>query len=605
MNALHSLLRKNTDGKNSKRQIPNAKNRRAAGADPFGFWSFGIWRSSRRQLGFGVWRFLLRSLVIAQWSLIISAPLIIPAQLGATEIKIEDATIADLNAAFKAGSLTAVKLTEIYLARIAAYDKQGPAINAVITLNPKALVEATALDAERKAGKVRGPLHGIPIILKDNYDTYDLPTTAGSQMLAGSIPPDDAYVVKKLREAGAIILAKVNLSEFAGGGGSMSGATDPAMIKAGTIPNGFSSMGLQTLNPHDLARGPSGSSGGTGAGIAAAFAQFGLGTDTGGSVRGPSSANGIVGLKPTHGLMSRDGIVPLALSFDTGGPMARSVYDIAVALSAMTGVDPADPATKKSKGKFEKDYTKFLKTGSLKGARIGVARDYAKVDPETERILEETIVTLKKLGAVIVDPVKFPDYVLQSRVSLSTVIRNAEFKAQIADYLKTLKPGYPKTLDDLVALSNDPKTGYHSPEKAYALKYSASVATELDDPVYLAAKNEGLAMVTSAITALFTKNQLDAIIYPTSPEPAGLIKPDDSDKGPADSITRFANQTGFPDLIVPAGMTKDGLPVTISFFGTAFTEPKLLGYGYDFEQATKARALPKTTPVLAADTISF
>jgi amidase len=521
----------------------------------------------------------------------------------ATEIKIEDATIADLNAAFKSGSLTAVKLTELYLARIAAYDKQGPAINTVITLNSKALVEAAALDAERKAGKVRGPLHGIPILLKDNFDTYDLPTTAGSQMLAGSIPPDDAYVVKKLRDGGAIILAKVNLSEFAGGGGSMSGATDKAEIKAGTVPNGFSSMGLQTLNPHDLSRVPSGSSGGTGAGIAAAFAQFGLGTDTGGSVRGPSSANGIVGLKPTHGLLSRDGIVPLALSFDTGGPMARSVYDIAVVLGIMTGVDPADAATKKSAGKFEKDYTKFLKAGALKGARIGVARDYAKVDPETDRILGETIVTLKQLGAVIVDPVKFPDYLLQSRVGISTVIRNAEFKAQIADYLKTLKPGFPKTLDDLVTLSNDPKTGYRSPEKAFALKYSASVALELNDPIYLAAKNEGLAMVTSAIQALFSGHQLDAIIYPTSPQPAELIKPDDSVV--PDSITRFANQTGFPDLIVPAGMTKDGLPVTISFFGPAFSEPKLLGYGYDFEQATHARAFPKTTPVLPGETISF
>src|SRR6202011_213791 len=192
------------------------------------------------------------------------------------------------------------------------------------------------------AGKVRGPLHGIPIVLKDNYDTFDLPTTAGSQMLEGSIPPKDAFVVKKLRDAGAIILAKVNLSEFAGSGGSVSGAPDPEFVKAGTVPNGFSSAGGQTRNPHDLARGPSGSSGGTGAAIAAAFAQFGLGTDTGASVRGPASANGIVGLKPTHGLLSRTGIVPLALSFDTGGPLARSVYDVAVALGVMTGVDPAD-----------------------------------------------------------------------------------------------------------------------------------------------------------------------------------------------------------------------------------------------------------------------
>lgn len=538
-------------------------------------------------------------------SLLLAAVLGLAAIAHATELKLEDATIADLNAAFKAGSLTAVKLTELYLARIAAYDKQGPAINTVITLNSKALVEASRLDAERKAGKIRGPLHGIPVILKDNYDTFDLPTTAGSQLLAGSVPPDDAYVVKKLRDAGAIILAKVNLSEFAGGGGSMSGATDPAMIKAGTIPNGFSSMGLQTRNPHDLTRGPAGSSGGTGAGIAASFAQLGMGTDTGGSIRGPSSANGIVGLKPTHGLLSRDGIVPLSLTFDTGGPMARSVYDVAVSLGVMTGVDSADAATQKSQGKFEKDYTKFLKIGSLKGARIGVARAYGKVDPETDRILAQSIATLKSLGAEVIDPVVFPDYLLQSRSGISTVIRNAEFKVQIEQYLKTLKAGFPKTLDDLVKMANDPKTKYHSPEKAYALKYSAEMALALDDPLYRAAKNEGLAMVTASITALFTKHKLDALIYPTSPEPASKIKPDQSDAGAPDSITRFANQTGFPDLIVPAGMTKNGLPVTISFLGTSFTEAKLLGYGYDFEQATHARTLPKHTPALPADTIAF
>ena len=213
---------------------------------------------------------------------------------GATTVDLAGATIADIDAAFDKGTLTSEKLVKMYLRRIAAYDKQGPAINAVITLNPKALETARALDKERKAKGPRSPLHGIPVILKDNYNTFDLPTTAGSQLLAGSVPAEDAYVVKKLRDAGAVIVAKVNLSEFAGSGGSVSGATDPEVLKAGAVPNGFSSMGLQTHNPHDLSRGPSGSSGGTGAGIAAWFAQFGLGTDTGGSVRGPSSANGIV-----------------------------------------------------------------------------------------------------------------------------------------------------------------------------------------------------------------------------------------------------------------------------------------------------------------------
>src|SRR4051812_1909370 len=230
----------------------------------------------------------------------------------AAQLNLETASILDLENAMAKGELSSEHLTQLYLERIAAYDKAGPKINAIITLNAKALEVAKALDAERKAGKVRSPIHGIPIVLKDNYDTYDLPTTAGSQLLEGSIPPDDAYVVKKLRDAGAIILAKMNLSEWAGGGGSTIGAS-PEIVKAGYIPNGFSSMGGQTRNPHDLTRGPSGSSGGTGAAIAASFAQFGMGTDTGGSVRGPSAANGIVGLKPTHGLLSRDGIVPLML----------------------------------------------------------------------------------------------------------------------------------------------------------------------------------------------------------------------------------------------------------------------------------------------------
>ena len=353
-----------------------------------------------------------------------------------------NATIADLQSAMKSGSLTSEKLTEIYLARIAAYDKQGPTINSVITLNPKALETAKALDAERKAGKIRGPLHGIPIVLKDNYDTFDLPTTAGSQLLEGSIPKQDAFVVKKLRAAGAVIIAKVNLSEFAGGGGSVGDATDPAIRKAGNVPNGFSSMGGQTRNPHMLERGPSGSSGGTGAAVASAFAQFGLGTDTAASVRGPSAACGIVGLKTTHGLLSRNGVVPLALSFDTVGPLARNVYDAAVALSVMTGVDPDDASTKKSVGHAEKDYTTDLHVGALKGARIGIARDFMGRNKEIDQVVESAIAALRAQGAVIVDPIVIPAAVLQARAGLYNTIRTAEFKAQIADYLKTIGPGH-------------------------------------------------------------------------------------------------------------------------------------------------------------------
>ena len=523
-----------------------------------------------------------------------------------SSVNIETANIADLQAAFADGSLTSVKLVRAYMKRIDAYDKQGPTINTVITFNSKALDEAKKCDAERKAGKSRGPLHGIPIVLKDNYNTFDMPTTAGSSMLKGNIPPDDAFVVKKLRAAGAIILAKVNMSEFASGGGSVGGAKDPAVLKAGAIPNGYSSMGGQTRNPHALDRGPSGSSGGTGAAIAAVFAQFGLGTDTASSVRGPSSVNGIVGLKPTTGLMSRDGIVPLSLSLDTGGPMARSVYDIAVALNVMAGVDAADAMTANSAGHVEKDYTAFLKKGALSRVRIGIARDFDGKDPAVDAVFSDALENLRKLGAVTID-FKYPSFMLEGRAGAFNTVMQSDFKAQIAEYLqKNTGPGYPKTLEDLVRIANDPASGYPSPEKAFALKYSASVALSLDDPVYLAAKKEGFAMVKAAVDAVMKKYQLDVIVYLSSPTgPAPIVPP--ANPRPTDPTAQafnISNMSGYPDLVVPAGMTTTGLPVTISFLGPEFSDGKLLGYGYEFEQATHALHLPKYTPALPSDIVS-
>jgi amidase len=520
-------------------------------------------------------------------------------------LDIGSATIADLNQAYATGKLTSEKVVAAYLKRIEAYDKRGPTINAVITLNPKALQTARALDAERKKGKIRGPLHGIPVVLKDNFDTFDMPTTAGSQLLEGSIPPDDAFVVKRLRDAGAIILAKVNMSEWAGGAG-VYGTNDPQLAKKGAVPNGFSSAGGQTRNPHDLSRGPAGSSGGTGAAIAAVFAQVGMGTDTGGSVRGPSSVNGLVGLKPTNGLLSRDGIVPLSLTFDTGGPIARSVYDLAVTLGTMTGVDAADALTQTSAGKFETDYTQFLKPGALQGARIGIARDFMGRNEETDRITEAAIATLKKLGAEVVDDVRYPKYLLDVRQTLLTTIMNADFKVQIGDYLATTGPKYPKSYADIVARSNDPATRYRSPEKAWGLQYNASITIDRTDPVYVAAKEHGLPLIKSAMSAVFDNYKLDAIVYPTSPEPATPINPPEGQRSAGGgSATAIANLTGFPDLIVPAGMTSDGLPVSISFFGPAYSEAKLIGYGYDFEQATKAYVLPRHTPALASDRLKY
>ena len=550
---------------------------------------------------------------------------LVAAPLRADSIDLATATIADLQAAMAKGTLTSEKLTQIYLARIAAYDQQGPNINVVIYANPAALETARALDAERKAGKVRGPLHGIPIVLKDNYNTFDMPTTAGCQLLAGSLPPADAFVVNKLREAGVVILAKVNLSEFAGGGsigaggglggrGRGAGGTPPAPPAPPTltsprhganIPGAQSSMGGLTVNPHDITKNVAGSSGGTGAGIAAVFAQFGLGSDTGGSIRLPCSANGITGLKPTRGLLSRSGIIPLALSFDTGGPMARSVYDVAVALGVMTGVDPSDPATYSSAGQLQKDYTQFLKIGSLKGARIGVARDFFGQNAETDRVMEESIAKLKALGATIIDPIKLPQPMMGARGGILTLMIESEFKAQIADYLATLKPGYPRNLAELAAKAADPESHYRSDSKRDGLKRNDENALALTDPVYLAAKNEGLDFVRATMSAVFLQNHLDALVYPTSPRPAqptGVTGGGGAGMGAAPS--GLANQTGWPDLIVPAGMTKEGLPVTISFMGVAYSEPKLLGYGYDFEQATHAIKLPKFTPALPADMIA-
>ncbi len=535
------------------------------------------------------------------------AALSAPQRASAATLDITTATIAELQAAYASGKLTSERVLDAYLARIAAYDKKGPNINAVILMNPRARAEAKALDKERKAGKVRGPLHGVPIVLKDNIDTFDMQTTAGSQLLKGSVPAKDAFVAKKLRDAGVIVVAKVNLSEFAGSGGSVSGAKEPEVLLAGAVPNGFSSMGLQTRNPHDPARGPAGSSGGTGAAIAAGFAQFGLGTDTGGSVRGPSSVNGIAGLKTTMGLVSRSGIVPLALTLDTAGPMARNVSDVAAALGVMAGVDPADPITQTSAGKSDTDYTKYLKRGALKGARIGIARDFLGKDANVDAVIASSIATLQSLGAVIVDPVKYPDYLLDAKGPVYNLLVASEFKAQLTDYLKTLKPGFPKTFDEIVAKANDPATGYKSPEKAYALTYTASLALDLTDPQYLTLRDQQIPAIRAGMDALFAKYKIDAILYPTSVRPAPLIVPSEPPKPAAstDSATNLANESGYPDLIVPAGMTPEGLPVTVSFFGPAFSEGKLIGYGYDFEQATQARRIPKSTPGLPTDKITY
>jgi amidase len=506
----------------------------------------------------------------------------------AATFDLTSASIADINAAFNAGALTSEKLTTLSLARISAYE---PKLHAVITLNPHALAEARALDAERKAKGPRSPLHGVPVVLKDNYDTADLPTTGGFYALKDSIPSQDATMVAQLRAAGAIILAKVNLSEFASGGA-------------------MSSLGGQSRNPHALDFSPAGSSGGTGVAIAAGYAPLGYGTDTGGSIRGPSTNNGIVGLKPTHGLTSRAGIIPLALSFDTGGPMARTVYDIAVSLNSTTGVDPRDPATKKSVNRSVPDYTKGLDAGALKGARIGVARDFFGQDAEVDTVIESALSAIKAAGATLID-VKYPDAILKIRGDLYNAIRRPEFKWQVQDYLATLKPGYPKTHAEILALSEkitSPTTAGFVPNNGrLALYRQEAKSAALTDPAYLAAVNHGLAFVRESLLGLFVSNQLDAIVYPTSPRrPQRIGEETPAGSGAAaNSPTNFANLSGFPDLIIPAGFTTSGLPIGISFFGPAFSEPRLLALGFAYEQATHARRTPVNTPPLPGEKFDY
>ena len=508
------------------------------------------------------------------------------------EVELTAATIEEVNTAIDAGELNSVELVELFLDRIDAYDKQGPAINAVLTLNPEALEQARALDEERARSGRRSPLHGIPVLLKDNMDTADLPTTAGSFLLQDSIPPDDAFIVQQLREAGAIILAKLNMSEFASGGA-------------------MNSLGGPTYNPHDTTRSPAGSSGGTGAAIAAGYAMMGLGTDTGGSVRGPSSANGIVGLKTTLGLLSRDGVVPLALSFDTVGPMARSVYDVAVSLGVMTGIDPADDSTIKSEGLYHTDYTQFLDADALDGAKIGVARVFMDSDPEVDWIIESALQTMRDAGAEVVD-IEIPGWLMDVRGRFYRAIRYREFRAQIEDYLATIGPEYPKTLDDIIKqsmrLTSRREDGAIPNPGRWNLMMSEDDSGELEDYEYIAVRDHALPLVQSVMAGIMRDNELDVIVYPTSTTRPGRVDPDPNPNGApggGGSPVTLANMSGFPDIIVPAGFTGMGLPITISFMGPAFSEPRLLGLGYAFEQLTKARRLPVYTPALEGEEISY
>ncbi len=474
--------------------------------------------------------------------------------LHAQPVEVAEASIADLQKALTEGRATSRELVQAYLNRIAAFDQQGPRLNAIITLNPNALAEADALDRERKARGPRGALHGIPIIVKDNYSTRDMPTTAGTLALAGFTPNADAFQVKKLREAGAILIAKSNLHELA------SGIT--------TVGSAFG----QTRNPYDPTRHPGGSSGGTGTAVAASLAAAGMGSDTCGSIRIPAAVNNLAGLRPTKGLSSIAGIVPLSTTQDTGGPLARTVSDLAIVLDATVGDDP------------KLNFTAALQPGALKGAKIGILEPLfgdATDDAEVLKLVRTAIDDLKKQGATTV-PVPMKD--LLEALNNSSLITH-EFKEDLAQYLATHGPAPVHSLEEIV------KRGLiHTALEPVFARHLASKGRGSHDHKIALAKR---AAVQEMILKLMEEEKLDALVYPTlrrKPVRIGEVQPG--------GTCQLSATTGFPAITVPAGFTADGLPVGMELLGRAFTDAKLLGYAYAYEQATHHRRAPARTPAL-------
>jgi amidase len=503
-----------------------------------------------------------------------------PGEVAAFEL--DEVTITDLQEAMKSGKYTARSIAEKYLARIQQIDKQGPAINAVIELNPDALAIADALDKERKEKGVRGPLHGIPVLIKDNIDTADkMMTTAGSLALLGSKPAKDSAVAQKLREAGAVILGKTNLSEWAN-------------IRSNHSTSGWSGRGGQTKNPYALDRNPCGSSSGSGAGVSANLCAAAIGTETDGSIVCPSSSNGIVGIKPTVGLVSRAGIIPISHTQDGAGPMCRTVRDAAIVLGALTGIDDHDVATSESREHSYTDYTQFLKADGLRGARIGVVRRTFGFHEGVDKIMEDALETLKKQGAVLVDPApietagKFGD-------SEFTVFLY-ELKADLNAYLARLGPNAPvKTLKDIIDF-NEQNREKEMPFFGQDTLLKSQEKGPLTTQEYLdaLAKNRQLAR-KEGIDATMDKNNLDALIGPTG-GPAWLTDHINGDAFGGGSSSAAA-VAGYPNISVPAGFIH-GLPVGISFFGRAWSEPVLIRLAFAFEQATKVRNAPRFLPTV-------
>ena len=493
-------------------------------------------------------------------------------------LDVEEATIASLQDKMRSGALSSRALTAAYLERIEALDRRGPALRSVIETNPDALAIAEALDAERKAKGARGPLHGIPILLKDNVDTHDRnTTTAGSLALEGSIPVRDSFVAKRLREAGAVLLGKANLSEWAN-------------IRSTRSTSGWSARGGQCRNPYALDRNPCGSSSGSGVAVAANLCAAAIGTETDGSVVCPANANGIVGIKPTLGLVSRAGIIPIAHSQDTAGPMTRTVADAAILLAALCGSDPRDPATKAGEKRFPADPSSLLDPKGLRGARIGVARGLFGRHPRVRTLMEDVLGVLKREGAELIDPAEVPH--LGEYDDSELLVLLYELKADLAAYLAELGPGARcRMLKDVIEF-NETFRDREMPYFGQELFLQAQEKGPLTDKAYTEAleKNRRLAG-PEGIDAVMDKHRLDALVAPTE-GPTWLIDLVNGDHYSGPSASTPPAVAGYPHVSVPAGYVF-GLPVGLSFLGRAWSEPTLIKLAYAFEQATRARHRPR------------
>ncbi|SEO04036.1 amidase family protein [Paenibacillus sp. OV219] len=482
---------------------------------------------------------------------------------------IEEATILDMQAAFASGELTSKQLVLAYMSRIADHDKSGLLLNSVLAINPDALFIAEAMDRERETTGPRGPLHGIPVLLKDNVDTGDkMPTSAGSLALADSYALEDAFIVKRLREAGAVILGKANMTEFAN------------MMTEG-MPSGYSSRGGQVMNPYNISTPTGGSSAGSGVAVAANFCAAAVGTETSGSILNPSNLCSVVGIKPTVGLLSRTGILPLSNTQDTPGPMARSVTDAVIMLQAMAGYDERDAAMGGGIGKQPADYSAFLKPEGLKGARIGIPRDYyfEELTEEQLAIFDRAVGIMRDMGATIVDPANI---VTARTIAYSTVLLN-EFKVSLNAYLSKRGPGTPmRTLKDIIAFNNEHpvETLKYGQKTLINAEFHSSGA--LTDVRYLRDRATDIRLCKDeGIDATMKKHTLDALLFP------------------ADFGSRLAARAGYPSVAVPAGYTAAGPPFGVAFTAGAYEEPTLIRLAYAFEQGTKFRRPPSLKSFIA------